>query len=76
VVQETEYSASPSSDNRLHSVVFPEPDGPETTSKIPLRCDMALRLNRKSEIQNPNFREDGFPRWKKGMPGHPLVPAV
>jgi hypothetical protein len=64
-VQETEYPASPSSAKRLQSVVFPDPDGPETTSKIPLRCDMTTRLDGIFKIQNPNFKEDGF-GWDRG----------
>jgi hypothetical protein len=37
VVQEIEYATSPDSAKRRQSVVFPEPDGPETTNNIPVR---------------------------------------
>jgi hypothetical protein len=59
-VQETEYAAIPSSAKRRHNVVFPEPDGPETTSKIPFLCDMrgGWAENSKYEIQNSVFTED------------------
>jgi hypothetical protein len=36
-----EYRASPASAKRRHSVVFPDPEGPETTRSIPVRVDMA-----------------------------------
>jgi hypothetical protein len=40
VVQEIEYLTSPASARRRQSVVLPDPEGPETTSSIPVRADM------------------------------------
>ncbi len=47
-MQDIEYPASPASARRLQRVVFPDPDGPETTSSIPVRgADMAGSWNRR-----------------------------
>ncbi len=42
VVQEMLYTHRPFSVARRHNVVFPEPEGPDTTSNVPNGCFMAV----------------------------------
>ena len=56
MVQEIEYPASPASAKRRQSVVFPDPEGPETTNSIPVRgADMAGSWNRPGTGRKPGM---------------------